>query len=232
MHTGLDNLSDHRGHAEWQQDRFFFSLFPATWKDILHLAHISWIEKTESKSNPEKNKDTHTSSHTPSCACVRLKYTVRVILLLLFVHRCSAAPRVKRVTGWTVERGGSTASKIHKTQTPVPARTTYLETKQIQYWRYDNHVDLCSASVFSVREADTRANTNSYVVSRWLRVLQYRRGWKKKEEVWERRRCRRSFPPFSVRRTPESWHTAFIKRTFPFSVLWKYFTTNQTCTRG
>lgn len=26
MHTVLDNLSDHRGHAKWQKDWFFFSL--------------------------------------------------------------------------------------------------------------------------------------------------------------------------------------------------------------
>lgn len=45
-HTVLDNLSDRRGHAVWQKDWFcffFFLFLLATWKDILHLAHIRWI---------------------------------------------------------------------------------------------------------------------------------------------------------------------------------------------
>lgn len=44
MRTRLDNLSDQRGRAIWQKGTVLISLFfLATWKDILHLAHISWI---------------------------------------------------------------------------------------------------------------------------------------------------------------------------------------------
>lgn len=94
MHTVLDNLSDHRGHAlnGKKTGSFFFFLFLATWKDILHLAHISWILKQnlraeqKKKKKSEKHKNTQQlnriRSHTPT-ACVSEIYCTWVILLLI-----------------------------------------------------------------------------------------------------------------------------------------------------
>lgn len=54
------------------------SFFLATWKDILHLAHISWIlciPKQNLKKNNKKHSDESAEGHTHT-KCMCLKYTV------------------------------------------------------------------------------------------------------------------------------------------------------------
>lgn len=88
--TVLDNLSDHGGQAKWQDDWFFFFFFfsfLATWKDILHLAHISWIlcilkQNLRAWQMLWKRKETAMKrcSHTPT-ACVPEIYCTWVLQL-------------------------------------------------------------------------------------------------------------------------------------------------------
>lgn len=68
MRTRLGNLSDQRGHAIWQKGTVLISLFfLATWKDILHLAHISrilCILESKSIANITKKKKIKTKQNT------------------------------------------------------------------------------------------------------------------------------------------------------------------------
>lgn len=117
-----DNLSDQRRPRCMAKGLFnLFLFFLATWKDILHSAHISWtlcilqLSLRASSEYSEKNINAAMGPcrhvHTPT-ACV-WKYTVHELyycffslslffIISLFVHRCSAAPWVKLVMRRTV----------------------------------------------------------------------------------------------------------------------------------
>lgn len=138
MHTILDNLSDHWGHAKWQKGH------PPPPKFLLHektsfiwltLRWIICIFKTESKSIanfPWRNtamklyKVTYTD-----CMCVwnilYMNYITAFFCCFFFVHKCSTALWVKLGMKWTVEHKGEEVPWVNLHITPPQKNPKHLQ---------------------------------------------------------------------------------------------------------
>lgn len=140
MRTRLDNLWDQRGHAIWQKGTvLIFLFFLATWKDILHLAHISWIlcilESKGIANITKQNKNTamklYKVTYTDSMCVWNILYMCYITdFFFVFVQQCSTAPRVKLVIKWTVKHEGRKQeipweNSVLKKQQQTSARTKY-----------------------------------------------------------------------------------------------------------